>query len=188
MKDIIKKILEGKYQVDKTLSQDDQELDKEIFNKIKTIYDTCMDEDTINKKGKEPLINLLNQFDLYNNKSKYEGVDGLTNLIADLHHYGVDIIFKFVVVGDIIKHDLNIMGMVQPDLLLLKDQYKNEKDISKYKSTIIETLELLFKDQKNERNIEEMTNKIIEFEKKLSDFTIPAYVIIYKQIIKIIYL
>jgi len=188
MKDIIQKILEGKYQVDETLSQEDQKLDKEIFDKVKTIYDTCMDEDTINKKGKEPLINLLNQFDLYNNKSKYEGVDGLTNLIADLHHYGVNIIFNYGVGGDVMNHDLNVMGIIQPDLLLLKDQYKNEEDVSKYKSTIIETLKLLFKDQKNKRNIEEMANKIIEFEKKLSDITIPAYVITYKQIIKINYL
>jgi len=94
MKNIIHKILEGKYQADKNLSPEDQELDKIIFNKIKTIYNSCMDEDEINKKGKEPLINLLKWFNLFNNKSKYECVDGLTNLIVDLHYYGVDIIFK----------------------------------------------------------------------------------------------
>ncbi len=60
-----------------------------------------MDEDKINKKGKKPLIKLLKQFDLYKNKSKYEGVDGITNLIADIHNYDVKIIFGYEVKGDL---------------------------------------------------------------------------------------
>jgi len=180
MKEIIHKILEGEYQVDENLSPEDQELDKEIYNKIKTIYDSCMDEDTINKQGKEPIINLLNQFDFYNNTSKYEGVDGLTNLIADIHHYGGIFIFVFGVIGDLIDHDLNVMAITQQNILIPKNYFKDEYVINMYKYVIMELFSNLFEDQINERNIEEIANKIIDFEIKLSDIIIPKYVIIYK--------
>jgi len=84
---ILHQILEGDYPVDTNLSEEDQKLDKEIFNKVKTIYDTCMDEDAINKNGKESLINLLNKLDIYNSKSKYDNVEGLSNILVDLHHH-----------------------------------------------------------------------------------------------------
>jgi len=154
-------------------------LDKEIFNKVKTIYDTCMDEDTINKQGKEPIINLLNQFDLYNNKTKYEGVNGISILIADLHKYNVNTVFENRILGNKYYNPMAInLVLSQPELLLIKSKYNDENIISQYKTTIIETLNLLFEDQKKERNFELMANKIIEFEKKLSEFLVPEYVII----------
>ncbi len=142
-----------------------------------------MDEATINKKGKEPLIKLLNQFDLYKDKSKYGNVDELTSLIADLHRYSVNTLFQFEVTGDYTNPDLNVLAIGQPDLLLLTEQYKNEMIVSVYKAMIMETLNLLFKeDQNKDRNIEEMTNKIVEFEFKLSNITLPSYVIVYSSI------
>jgi len=172
--EILHKVLEGDYPVDKTLSAEDQALDKEIFNKAKTIYDTCMDEDTINKQGKEPIINLLNEIDLYNNKTRYEGVNGVSTLVADLHKYNVDIIFNIRILGNDYVNPMAINIVIgQPELLLIKNKYNNENIISQYKTTIIETLNRLFGDQKGERNFELMANKIVEFEKKLSEVLVP---------------
>jgi len=172
---VIKQILEGDYPVNTNLSEEGQKLDKEIFNKIKTIYNSCMDEDTINKNGKESLINLLNKLDFYNNKSKYEGADGLSNLLVDLHHYGLNTLFTFSVKGDIINHDLNVMTITQPEFLLIKDHYKNEMILNEYKAVIVNILSSLFdENQQKERNIEEMASKIIEFEKQLSEITVPS--------------
>jgi len=127
-----------------------------------------MDVDAINKQGLKPLINLLNQFDLYNNKAKYESVDEFTNLIADIHDYGISYIFGYTVGVDLINTEINVMQVSQPQILY-SDQLKNEEFIS----LILETLKALFDDQKNKRNIEEMADKIIEFEKQLSDILIP---------------
>jgi len=172
---ILHQILEGDYPVDTNLSEEDQKLDKEIFNKVKTIYDTCMDEDAINKNGKESLINLLNKLDIYNSKSKYDSVDGLSNILVDLHHRGVNTLFNLITSIDIVNHDIYGMGIEQPNLTLLKDHYKDENILSQYKEIIIDTLNRLFdENQQKERNIEEMANKIIEFEKKLADSLIPS--------------
>ena len=153
-------------------------MDKEIFNKAKTIYDTCMDENTINKQGKQPLINLLNQIDLYNNKSKYEGADGIALLIADLHKYNVNFLFwNTASFNDYINPTIIHFMISQPNLLLRKDKYNDENIVSQYKTTILETLNRLFKDQKNEKNFEKIANKITELEKKLSEFFISSYVI-----------
>ena len=176
MKEIIHQILKGEYPVDKNLSPEDQALDKEIFQKIKTIYNTCMDEDTIKKQGKKPIINLLNKFDLYNSKSKYEGVDGLSILIANLQQYDVNTILTYQISDDFANPKLNAFIISQPELFLIKDQYNDETEVSHYNTMIIETLSRLFKDQKKGKNIEEMANKIIEFEKKLSEVLIPKYI------------
>jgi len=160
-------------------------VDKEIFNNIKTIYDTCMDEDTIKKQGKEPIINLLNKFDLYNSKSKYEGVDGLSILIANLQQYDVSPFFVNFISSDLIDPSINDFSISQPKLLLMTDQYKNEVLVSQYKTMITETLNKLFDDQKEDRNIEEMANKIIEFEIKLSEILISGYAILKIKYIKI---
>ncbi len=131
-----------------------------------------MDEDTINKLGKEPMINFLNQFDFYNNKTKYESVDEITNLIVDLHNYNIPYIFFFSVGPGLFNSNINAMSITQQPLLYT-NQYKNDAFISSYKSVIMETLNLIFDDQKNKRNIEEMADKIVEFEKKLFDISIP---------------
>jgi len=170
--EILNQILEGEYQANKNLSSEDQKLDKEIFNKMKTIYNTCKDEDRIKEMGKEPLIKLLDQFDLYSNKTKYESVDEFTNLIADLNYYGVGFIIGSVVIADAFNNQVNVMHISQLKLLF-DGQYNNEAFISSYKSIIMETLNLLFDDQKNDRNTEEMAEKIVEFEIKLSDISIP---------------
>jgi len=172
-KEIIHQILEGEYPVDKNLSPEDQALDKKIFNKIKTIYRTCMDETAIKKQGKKPILNLLNRFDLYNKKLKYEGVDGLSSLIANLQQYDVNIVFNYQISDDFVNPKLNAFILTQPELFLIVDQYKDEVDVSHFKAMITETLNGLFKDQKKERNIEEMADRIVEFEKKLSEILIP---------------
>ena len=134
-----------------------------------------MDEDTINKNGKEDLINLLNKFDLYNSKSKYDSVDGLTNLLVDLHHHGINILYSIIIERDFVNNSIYAMGITQTELLLLKDNYKDETILTKYKEIIMDTLNRLFdENQQKERNIEEMANKIIEFEKQLSEITLPA--------------
>ncbi|OUM64690.1 hypothetical protein PIROE2DRAFT_42288, partial [Piromyces sp. E2] len=171
--EILHNILEGEYPVNNNLSQEDQEIDKKIFNKLKTYYNMCMDKDTIDKKGKEPLMKFLNNFDLYANKSKYESVDGFTNLMIDLHYYGMYPFFTILIDSDFENPSLYAINLNQSELPLSKTQYKNKEIVSNYKIAIKDTLNLLFGDQPNKRNIEEMTNTIVDLELKLFDILIP---------------
>jgi len=174
-KEIIHQILEGEYPLNNKLSAEDQELDKEIFNKVKTIYTSCMDEEAIRKQGKKPIVELLKRLDLYNNKSKYEGINGLTNLITELHQYGIRFLFKSYVREDLSNHEVNVISISKPDLVLQKYQY--EGDLNPYENMIVEILNRFFEDQKNERNIKEMASKIRNFEKELSEI-----ILIYEDI------
>lgn len=57
--------------------------------KIGDYYASCMDETAINKKGVAPLQPALDQINSLQDKSQ------LTSLIANLHRYGVDVLFSF---------------------------------------------------------------------------------------------
>jgi len=126
-----------------------------------------MDEEAIRKQGKKPIVELLKRLDLYNNKSKYEGINGLTNLITELHQYGIRFLFKSYVREDLSNHEVNVISISKPDLVLQKYQY--EGDLNPYENMIVEILNRFFEDQKNERNIKEMASKIRNFEKELSE-------------------
>jgi len=162
----ISEIFKGDYPINENLSKEDQELDKKIFNQVKTLYSTCMDEESINKKGKEPLMNLLNKLDLHNNKTKYKGADGIANLIADLQYYGVDSFLKIENGDDIENKDIIVVGIIQPDMTPELGLYYSKEVLPYYKNAVNTTLVKLFGEQK-ERNIEEMTNTIIDLESKL---------------------
>lgn len=148
-------------------------MDKKLFNQIKTIYSTCMDTGTKEKLGKKPLIDLLHKFNFYDNRSNYEGVDGFMNLVSDLYQYGV---FTFLGIGiraDPTNNTSYIMTIHDQSMNYSKEDFDKEDFVSKYNYTVVETLNRLFGE---ERNNVEIANKIIEFEIKLANIATPAYV------------
>jgi len=135
-----------------------------------------MNEKVINKKGKEPLMKLLKKIDLFKNKSKFEGVDGITNLIILLHQYSVDTFFELYVNADIDNPEENVIYVSQPSLSFSKETFKDKEIVSEFEAAIEETLNLLYDDQQNKINTKEIANSIIKFEQKLSEFTVATYV------------
>ena len=73
-----------------------------------------------------------------------------------------------------------LLNVAQPTLLLQDDYYKYGLVIFQCKTMVMETYNRIFGDQTNGRNIEEMADKIVEFEKKLSKIAVITYVIVYK--------
>jgi len=180
-KEILREILEGDYQISKDLNTTGQEYDRETFGKLKSFYDVCMDVDSINKMGGEPLLNFINQLKINENKEEYKSVDGLTNLIADLHYHNLYAFFGTYVSEDPMDPEKHIIYLMQPGVILTyipaglkfpKQFYESEEIVSFYKEVIMNTLNNLYGDQ-TERNIEDMTNSIVEFEKALADLTFP---------------
>jgi len=139
-----------------------------------------MDVDKVNEMGNEPILNFLNQLDI--SKESHNTVDDITNLIAKTHNHEFNALFELDIGGNILNTDGNyLLNLIQPGVLinskesglpLSKEAYENKEIISYYKEMIHSILSEVFGDQ-SERDIEAMTNSIVEFEQKLAKIMLP---------------
>eukprot|EP00833_Pecoramyces_ruminatium_P017580 jgi/Orpsp1_1/1191612/evm.model.d7180000087317.1 len=169
---ILKGILERDYKVNEKLSPEEQELDKNLFNKIKSIFNTCMDVDKINAKGKQPLMNLYDKLQIYENRSSYNTADGLTEQIVKLNKYGIFPFFKIGGHKDYEKDNNYLLAILQNGLTLSKDYYEYEKVLVELRKYIKNVLLLIF--DSNERDIDAMADSILELEKKVANAYAPS--------------
>ncbi|OUM66904.1 hypothetical protein PIROE2DRAFT_5763 [Piromyces sp. E2] len=133
---IIKNILERDYKVNEKLTPEEQELDKNLFNKLKSIFNTCMDVDKINAKGKQPLMDLYDKLQIYENREKYNSTDGLTEEIITLNKYGIFPFFKIGGHTNYEKSNSYLIAILQNGLTLSKDNYSNESHMVEFKKYI----------------------------------------------------
>jgi len=169
---ILRNALEGDYKEDEKLSEEQQNYDKQIFNQLKNIYEVCIDTDKIEEKGKEPLIKLLQQLKIDENKEAYGDSTELTELIVKLHNVGSSAFFDMAVAADQKNPDLNVIYIGQSGLGLPSKEYYEEEDIlAVYKETIKDMFDNIFDDR---NNAEATADLIINFEKKLAEVTIPS--------------
>ena len=122
-----------------------------------------MDIDTINKKSNKPILNLLHELEIYENKNTYNTVKGLTNLIINLHNRSIPIFFD--ISNIIVDSDLYQFSISENGSNINNEEF--DFFDTKYRKYVNDTLELIFKKAKN-RNIVAMTNTIVNFEYQLS--------------------
>jgi len=150
-----------------------------------------MDEKNINSKGKKPLVDFLNQLEIYKNRESYKNPDGLATLNAKLLIYDVSFLFISYVSNNINDPDNKVIGITTPDIgLQVKEYYENEEIVSKYKGAIKEILTNILNDEEdggnfftrlfrrlfgggNKRDFDKLSNSIVEFEKKLANIFTP---------------
>lgn len=178
---LIKSVIEGEYEVDESLSEKDQELDKQLFYKLKSFYDTCMNTDDINKKGAEPLIKLLNDLKIFNNKDDYKTPQGLATLLANIHKYqmnladrsNVNTLFSLEMKEDSQNPKLIINEFRQPMIILKNKKNYTEKNILLLKNQLKLLLTNIY-GEKTERDIDSIVNSAIDFETKLANITVSS--------------
>jgi endothelin-converting enzyme len=78
-KDILHEILEGEYVGNSSLSAANRIIDKQNFQKMKTVYNSCMNQDTIKKVGVKPLRDLLDELEIVYPKSPAPNAQGSSN-------------------------------------------------------------------------------------------------------------
>jgi len=181
-------ILEGEYKGINNSTLEQQNLDEKTFKKLKTFYNGCMDEQNIKSKDKKPLVDLLNQLEIYKNKDTYKDVNGLTALNAKLMIYNAPILFGFSVQTDLWDSNNEMIYLGQTKLgLPSKEYYEQEEAVTKYKEIIKGMLTNILNDENqdsgnfltklfggsNERDFDKLTDSIIELEKKLANIAIP---------------
>jgi len=79
------KIIEGNYQPNKNLNQQDRVYDENVFNKLKNFYKSCMDVNDIKNKGGKPVLDLINRIKIHEMKNKFNDPNVLTKMLIVLH-------------------------------------------------------------------------------------------------------
>lgn len=130
--------------------------DEENFDKMKAVYDACLDEDKIKSLGVEPLLKVLEEI-----KKAYPEGDA-ASLLA---RYGVTGLIATGTGADDRDPDTVVVSVAAPYSFGLpsKERYEDEKLVEKYRGVTVKVLSALYPDAK-----EESFSKIIEFEKKLA--------------------
>ncbi|ORX64698.1 hypothetical protein BCR32DRAFT_126167 [Anaeromyces robustus] len=68
---LITEILNSEYEPNTNLTEEQQKVDKNTFTQIQNLFKTCIDTDTIDAKGKEPLIKFLKELNINNKEADY---------------------------------------------------------------------------------------------------------------------
>lgn len=138
--------------------------DEENYDKMKTAYDACLNEDKIKEIGVEPLLQVLNEV-----KKTYPGADAGDDATKDaillLAKYGVTGLVTAGTGADDTDPDTVVVSVSAPWSFGLpsKERYEDEKLVEKYRGVTIEVLSALFPDQDKSS-----FSGVVDFEKKLA--------------------
>jgi len=181
--EIFQKLLESDYQVNEKLSEAEKEYDEKTFNKLKTIYTSCLNEQKLNKNKNELLIDYINNLNITETLTNNDSLDGLAILLANLHNLGVNLLFS--VDSNLYTKDENLLNR---NIISIKfnsylhdtlkfaeyQSYYDESGDEKahyenillvYKKYIENVLKKIF--EKNSNKIEEMVESVIKVDKMI---------------------
>ncbi|KZO95345.1 Metalloprotease [Calocera viscosa TUFC12733] len=123
------------------------------LSKLQTLYGSCMDEGTLQERGENPLVSMVEEL-----KILFEGgigenhlsakddqrimkelpPKGLTAALAWLHSKGVEVLFSFMIDGDAgVDPDAMTVWVSQPDLGLPSKEYYEEEDILELYTSVL---------------------------------------------------
>ncbi|KAI8165535.1 Endothelin-converting enzyme 1 [Colletotrichum sp. SAR 10_70] len=172
---LLRHILEAPYPKDSKhssfspmrLFSSDKDADEENFDKMKAVYDACINEDKIKEVGLEPLTQILDQikqaYPLAN--AKDDEPKPTKDAILLLAKYGVDAFIASGTGADDRDPDTVVVSIAAPGSLGLpsKERYEDDKLVEKYRSVAVEVLGNLYPD-----NNKDNFAKVIDLEKLLA--------------------
>ncbi|ORX79341.1 zincin [Anaeromyces robustus] len=166
---MIRETLEKGYQANENLTPEEQKYEKTNFEKVANFFNSCMDMETIDTVGVQPIIDLLDELKINENRTKYNNVEDLTDLLVRLSIHDVNFLFDKLKSQNFKNPKVISFYTGQPSVgLKKKELYENPEEVSNYKNVMKVLLSKVFENQK-ERNIEKMVETVFEFEKKLSN-------------------
>lgn len=132
--------------------------DEQNFDKMKTAYDACLDEEAIKSVGTKPLQHALEEVrDAYARSVK--------DAILLLAEYGISGLVSVGTGADDTDPDSVVVSVSAPYSFGLpsKERYEDDKLVEKYRSVAVNVLSALYPDDKQDKFA-----KIIDLEKKLA--------------------
>lgn len=158
-------------------------VDQDNFNKLKTAYDTCMNEDAIKEAGIKPLMKLLHSvvtvFPV--TPSSSAGGKEVANTIDILARLGVSALVEFGTGADDKDPDVVVVQVASPYRIGLpaKDYYKDDKVVQDYETALTQVLKAVHPSPKDGASnahatwiqfdmIKDYAHEVVELEKKIA--------------------
>jgi len=151
-KDTFIDILKNDYKPNKSLSEEAQKYDKELFNQLKSYFNSCMDEDKINEKREKPVLDFIKQLKIDENKENFNDTDELTRTLVNIHKYGIFPLFSL---------DISLNEDYNVDISFDKGSFISFDDFVK------PLVYNIFVDQTEEKK-DEMIKSVIDFVEKVN--------------------
>lgn len=138
--------------------------DENNFDKMKTAYDACMNEEQIKRNGARPLLDVLDEI-----KRIYpvttSATHDLKNTILLLAEFGITSLVGADTGADDTDPDSVVVSVAAPYSFGLpsKERYLDDKLVEKYRDVAVEVLSALYPEQDKSS-----FSKIVDLEKKLA--------------------
>lgn len=132
--------------------------DEQNFDKMKTAYDACLNEEQIATVGPKPLLKALKDV-------KKAHAHSIKDAILLLAEYGISGLVSVGTGADDTDPDAVVVSVSAPYSFGLpsKERYEDDKLVEKYRGVAVEVLSALYPDAK-----QDTFAKIIDLEKKLA--------------------
>ncbi|KAF9239581.1 Metalloprotease [Melanogaster broomeanus] len=143
---VIQKVLES------DASGYDNSWDDQLLHKLRTLYNSCMDEGKLDYLGQVPLQQFVNNIrKIYRGRRVNLNVinprQGLSNALGYMHSRGVDALFEFFIDGDAgVDPNAMTLWFTQPTLGLPSKEYYKEQGILSVYRDVIERLLVSLRD------------------------------------------
>ncbi|KAI8964961.1 endothelin-converting enzyme 1 [Daldinia sp. FL1419] len=156
--------------------------DEENFRMIQDAYNSCLDEETLQKVGVEPLISLIDQVaasfpvDAAGSDSPLEEADyaALSDTILLLERIGVPSFLGIITEADSKNPDVVIIQAFPGELSLPSPEYYQDNDtLSKYETVLGEVFTSLLPTSSSKSSAKQLAKSVIELEKKIAVVTPP---------------
>ncbi|GAA5811019.1 hypothetical protein MFLAVUS_004448 [Mucor flavus] len=188
-KDIVRGILSGTFEdfyqrthsPNSQLPDPEKVIDKQNFEKAKSLFDSCMNENLIDSRDTDPILPLLKELaDLYPTKGNNGGESRkLTQTLSFLAKRDIGALFEIIVDADPKDPTVNSLQLYQSGLTLPSKVYYTQKEtVETLFDTIVDTLNVIFRSEKDwDKHSAEITARlIVDFEKKLAEIShLPEY-------------
>jgi endothelin-converting enzyme len=159
------------------ISENQRVKDKQIFEKAKNYYESCMDEQVINQLGMSPLEPLLENLTSIWNAHQGDKKIAITHALSYLTAIGVSPLFSFYGDADSKNPNVNTLYLQQQGLgLPTKEYYAVPATVELYKGILKDTWKLTVFSSEGaaydpHTDINSITEKIVDFEKKLANIS-----------------
>ncbi|KAI9343852.1 hypothetical protein DFJ73DRAFT_661052 [Zopfochytrium polystomum] len=145
---LLRKLVEGAYQPNPDLKDTrKQQLDKQMFDQVKTLYSSCMNESIIDSRGVQPLVDLVGQvraeiFPITNSPGKLDPAR-MAHALAEVQFLGASPLLNVGVDPDLQKPSENVLSYSQSGLSLPGEKsYENPALVDMLVGVVAEYLNL----------------------------------------------
>lgn len=153
-------------------------LEKQNFEKVKSMYSACMDETAIDDLGPEPIFPLLQEIQSLYPASGADDTRKVTQALIYLARNAIGALFEIFPDADQKDPEQNVLQLYQSGLTLpSKEYYKKDDTIQAFLTGVKETFSAVFNHPKStdknwdQYRIDQTARMVIDFETKLAEIS-----------------